>query len=44
MTEDRFALRLRQIRRQAEHAIRNGQKLDPRLIHAMATGERKARA
>lgn len=38
MTEDRLALRLRQIRRQAEYAIRNGQQLDPHLIHAMTTG------
>lgn len=37
-TEDRLALRLRQIRRQAETAIRNGQKLDPHLIHAMTVG------
>lgn len=37
-TEDRLALRLAQIRRQAETAIRNGQKLDPHLIHAMTTG------
>lgn len=36
--EDRLALRLHQIRRQAETAIRNGQKLDPHLIHAMTTG------
>ena len=38
MTEDRLALRLRQIRRQAENAIRDGRKLDPHIIHAMATG------
>lgn len=37
-TEDRLALRLAQIRRHAETAIRNGQKLDPHLIHAMTTG------
>ena len=43
-TEDRLALRLRQIRRQAEHAIRTGQKLDPHLIHAMTTGDWKSRA
>lgn len=38
MSEDRLALRLHQIRRQAERAIREGQKLDPHLIHAMTTG------
>ena len=43
-TEDRLALRLRQIRRQAEHAIRTGKKLDPHLIHAMTTGDWKSRA
>lgn len=43
-TEDRLALRLHQIRRQAEHAIRSGQKLDPHLIHAMTTGDWKSRA
>lgn len=43
-TEDRLALRLHQIRRQAKHAIRTGQKLDPHLIHAMTTGDWKSRA
>lgn len=41
MTEERLALRLRQIRRQAENAIRDGRKLDPYLIHAMTTGDRR---
>lgn len=36
--EDRLALRLAQIRRQAEAAIRRGDKLDPHLIHSMTTG------
>lgn len=43
-TEDRLVLRLHQIRRQAEHAIRTGKKLDPHLIHAMTTGDWKSRA
>lgn len=42
MTEDRLALRLARIRRQAETAIRRGEKLDPHLIRAMTTGEGKA--
>ena len=37
-TEDRLALRLSQIRHQAEAAIRRGDKLDPHLICAMTTG------
>lgn len=39
--EDRLALRLEQIRRQCDHAIRRGEKLDPRLIRDMTTGEAK---
>ena len=41
MLEDRLALRLEQIRRQCDHAIRTGQKLDPRAIRAMTTGTAK---
>jgi hypothetical protein len=37
-TEDRLALRLHQIRRQAEAAIRRGEKLDPHHIHDLTTG------
>lgn len=40
MTEDRLALRLRQIRRQTENAIRDGRKLDPHLIRSMTLGEK----
>lgn len=39
--EDRPALRLANIRRQAEHAIRHGETLDPRTVLAMARGEAK---
>lgn len=42
MTEQRPAIRLHLIRREAERAIRNGQKLDPHLVHAMTTGTAKA--
>ena len=38
--EDRPALILHRIRRQAEAAIRRGEKLDPRTILAMVRGER----
>ena len=38
MTEDRPALRLHAIRKEAERAIRDGRKLDPHLIHAMSQG------
>ena len=38
MTEDRLAIRLHLIRKEAERAIRNGQRLDPHLVHAMAAG------
>lgn len=38
MTEDRLALRLHLIRKEAERAIRNGTKMDPHLVHTMATG------
>lgn len=37
-SEERLALRLHQIRRQAEAAIRRGDRLDPHLIRAMTTG------
>lgn len=40
MTEDRLALRLKNIRDQAETAIRRGDKLDPHLIRSMTLGER----
>ena len=40
MTEDRLAMRLHLIRKEAERAIRNGTKLDPRLIHDMGMGRR----
>lgn len=40
MTEDRLAIRLHHIRREAERAIRNGQKLDPRFVLAAALGEK----
>ena len=39
MTEDRLALRLKNIRDQADRAIRNGQQLDPHLIRSMTLGE-----
>lgn len=39
--EDRLALRLEQIRRQCDHAIRTGKTLDPRAIRAMTTGTAK---
>lgn len=39
--EDRLALRLEQIRRQCDHAIRTGQKLDPRTIRDLTTGTAK---
>ena len=38
MTEDRLAIRLHLIRKEAERAIRNGQRLDPHLVHAMTAG------
>ena len=38
MSEDRLAIRLHLIRKEAERAIRNGQRLDPQLVHAMAVG------
>ena len=38
MSEDRSAVRLHLIRKEAERAIRNGQRLDPHLVHAMTTG------
>lgn len=40
MTEQRLALRLHYICRQAEAAIRRGEKLDPHQIAAMARGEK----
>ena len=36
-----LALRLHRIRQHADNAIRRGEKLDPRLIRDMATGEAK---
>ena len=38
MTEDRLAIRLHLIRKEAERAIRNGQRLDPHPVHAMTAG------
>ena len=38
MTEDRLAIRLHLIRKEPERAIRNGQRLDPHLVHAMTAG------
>lgn len=40
MFEDRLAIRIRLIRKETERAIRNGQKLDPRLIRDMSMGRR----
>ena len=42
MSEDRLAIRLHLIRKEAERAIRNGQRLDPHLVHAMTAGAAKA--
>ena len=41
MTEDPLAVRLHRIRQHADNAIRRGEKLDPRLIRDMTTGEAK---
>ena len=38
MSEDRLAIRLHLIRKEAERAIRNGRRLDPHLVHALAAG------
>lgn len=38
MTEDRLAMRLHLIRRQAERAIRDGKRLDPHLVRDMTVG------
>lgn len=38
--EDRLALRLAQIRRATDAAIRNGKKLDPHTIRAITLGEK----
>ena len=38
MSEDRLAVRLHLIRKEAERAMRNGQRLDPHLVHALAAG------
>ena len=40
MTEDRLAMRLHLIRKEAERAIRDGKRLDPHLVRAMTTGTR----
>ena len=38
MTEDRLAMRLHLIRREAERAIRDGTRLDPHLVRDMTVG------
>ena len=40
MSEDRLAIRLHLIRKEAERAIRNGQRLDPHAIVALCRGEK----
>lgn len=41
-TEDRLAIRLRNIRTAAKDAERRGVKLDPRIIITLADGEARA--